>query len=483
MGLTTELINEFVKATKDKTPTKTESTVYGTIVDYNGSKWVRIDGSELLTPILTTVNLKDNDRVMVSIKNHTATVTGNLTTPSATTKDVSDVANQISEFEILVAYKVTTTDLEAINATIESLRAEAAKIDNADILYAEIDELAAKYAALDTVTAKDVEILNAEIERLEATFGDFTDITADSMEVIQADIDNLKGYNADFTYVSADVLTALNAEIKRLDAEKATIKDLDAKYANIDFSNIGHAAMESFYARSGLIEDVIVKDGTITGNLIGVTIKGDLIEGGTVVADKLVILGEDGLYYKLNSGVEGVTQEQLSTEEYQSALHGDNIIAHTITAEKISVTDLVAFDATIGGFNITEDAIYSGVKASADNTTRGIYMDKTGQWAVGDSNNFIRYYRDQNGQYKLEISAEMNTDIEVGGRNLIRNSINMIFTDYYFMSPEDLMTVTYDDDGNVTITGISASHDGVETATIIGTLATQNGDDSVLLSQ
>lgn len=450
MGLTADLINEFVKVTKDQTPAKPESTVYGSIVDYNGSKWVRIDGSDLLTPIETTVNVKDNDRVIVTIKNHTATVTGNLTTPSATTKDVSDVAKQISEFEILVAYKVTSTDLEAINATIESLRAEAAKIDNADILYAEIDELAAKYAALDTVTAKDVEILNAEIERLEATFGEFTDISADSMEVIQADIDNLKGYNADFTYVSADVLHALNAEIKRLDAEKATIKDLSAKYANIDFSNIGEAAMESFYARSGLIKDVTVGDGIITGELVGVTIKGDLIEGGTVVADKLVILGEDGLYYKLNSTVEGVTSEQLSTEEYQSGLHGENIIAHTITAEKVNVHDLVAFDATIGGFNITDSAIYSGVKESVGNTTQGIYMDKTGQMAIGDGSNFIKYYKDQNGVYKLEISAgsiamsSSGKTVETVVKELEETTVTSTVEEFYqSTSPTDLSGGTW----------------------------------------
>ena len=339
-------------------------------------------------------------------------------------------------------------------------------------------------STLDKVTAKDVEILNAEIERLEAEFGKFTDISADSMEVINADIDNLKGYNADFTYVSADILHALNAEIKKLDAEKASIKDLDAKYANIDFSNITNATMESFYAKSGLIDNVKIGDATITGELIGVTIKGNLIEGGTVVADKLVIRGEDGLYYKLNSGIEGITQEQLSTEEYQSGLHGNAIIANSITAEKIDVHDLVAFDATIGGFKITENAIYSGVKASADNTTRGIYMDNTGQWSVGDSNNFIRYYRDQNGKYKLEISAAMDTnvDVEVGARNLIRNSTNMIFTDYYF---DTSVSVTYDNEGNIELTGASINltyNDEGDVNLLSDSLTTTHDDGNVTLT-
>ena len=33
-------------------------------------------------------------------------------------------------------------------------------------------------------------------------------------------------------------------------------------------------------------------------------------------------------------------------------------------------------------------------------------MDNTGQISFGDSNNFIKYYKDQNGDYKLEVSAK-----------------------------------------------------------------------------
>ena len=36
MTLSNELISQFVKATKDDTKTKTDKTVYGTIVEYNG---------------------------------------------------------------------------------------------------------------------------------------------------------------------------------------------------------------------------------------------------------------------------------------------------------------------------------------------------------------------------------------------------------------------------------------------------------------
>ena len=202
--------------------------------------------------------------------------------------------------------------------------------------------------------------------------------------------------------VQAETIVSINNELQNIYNNYLKSETADIKYANIDFSNIGKAAMEYFYAHSGLIKNVVVGDQQITGELIGVTIKGDLIEGNTIVAEKLVIKGNDGLYYKLNTDGMGVEAEQT---EYNS-LNGSIIRAKSITATKIAVDDLVAFGATIAGFNITDEAIYSGVKESALNTTRGIYLDKDGQLAFGDSNNYLRFFKDSSGRYKLEISAE-----------------------------------------------------------------------------
>lgn len=432
MALSNDIISQFVKATNDKTDTKKETTVYGTTVEYGGKMYVRIDGSDLLTPISTTVKVETDERVTVTIKDHTATVTGNITSPSASTKDVDKVANQITEFEIVMAYKVSTTDLEAINATIDSLRAKTAYITEADISHAEIinaeiDKLKATYAELDHIDAKDITALTADIEKIKSMFAEVGSLTADEIDAINADIDQLKAYNAEFTYVSAEVLEAMKAAIKKLDVEKLTAKEAELKYANIDFSNIGEAAMEHFYATSGLIKDVVVGDGTIAGELVGVTIKGDLIEGNTVVADKLVIKGEDGIYYKLNIEGGAEPDEEITKEKLQNGLHGNVIIANTITAEKINVHDLVAFDATIGGFNITENSIYSGLKSTINNTTRGIYFDNTGQIAFGDSSNYLKYYKDTDGYWKLEVSAG---SIRLGGSsNTVEEAISDIKTE------------------------------------------------------
>lgn len=233
--------------------------------------------------------------------------------------------------------------------------------------------------------------------------------TDDSVaEAAQTAVNAVAKSYSKFAGLTAENFKAVNADIENLNTKKLDAESANIKFANIDFSNIGKAAMEYFYAQSGLIKDVVVGDQKITGHLIGVTISGDLIEGNTVKAEKLVVLGEDGLYYKLN--VNSLGEAVASSDvKYQNGLDGSVIIAKSVTAEKVSVKDLVAFGATIGGLNITDGSLYSGVKDSINNTTQGFYVDKNGQLYLGDAENFLRYYKAKDGTYKLAISAKSVT--------------------------------------------------------------------------
>ena len=452
MPLSSDLISQFVKATKDTSTEKVEKTVYGTVVEYDGGKYVRLDGSEFLTPISSTTNAENEDRVIVAIKNHNAVVTGNVTSPSPTTSElqgvdskVDNIGTKISEFEIVIAGKVDTQELNAANARIDELQTDNVTIKKtlnanaASIEYLEASEVTIK-GTLDAHAGYFEELAAVDVEitgRLDAADANIDSIQADNViirEELNAQKANIDTLNANNVEINRQ-LTAQDADIADLEAKKLSAEEAALKYANIDFSNIGKAAMEYFYANSGLIRDVIIDNGSITGNLVGVTIKGDIIEGGTVIADKLVIQGEDGLYYKLNTN--GVTTSTEQTE--YNSLNGSIITANTITAEKINVSDLVAFDATIGGFRITEHSIYSEVKSSVDNTTRGIYMDDDGQMAFGDERNFVKFFKDTDGTYKLEITAAVikfgsnnkNLEealesldgldgLEIGGRNLLQ---------------------------------------------------------------
>ena len=441
MSLSNDVVSQFAKTVNGKNKEKTESTVYGTVVIYGGQRYVKMDGSDLLTPCDTTVSANEGERVTVLVKNHTATINGNLSSPSARTGDVEDVREQVLEVQRVVADKATIKDLEVERARIEELVADNAvikgrvsaseadigelKTNNAKITgRLDANEASIKKLDAEKLTAKDAELKYATVEKLQATDAKVGNLETDNVSVkgrLDAAEGNIKNLNADNVAINKH-LSANDADIKSLRAEKLNAKDADIKYANIDFSNIGIAAMEKFYSESGLIKNVVVGDQTITGELVGVTIRGDLIEGNTIKADKLVIKGEDGLYYKLNTNGSTITSEQT---DYNS-LNGTLIQAKSITADKVAVTDLVAFGADIAGNHIGNGAIYSGVKTSALNTTKGFYLGSDGQVGIGDTNHYIQFYKGDNGEFHLRISAE---DILFGkSKKTIESAISEIDT-------------------------------------------------------
>ena len=412
MALSSDLISQFVQVTKEEKTNK-ETTVYGTIKEYNGGKYVQLDGSELLTPISITADALDGERVTVMIKDHTATVTGNLSSPSARTDTVKEIdgtvkeiGSKISEFEIIIADKVSVDRLEAEIARIDTLVSENVTITGRlDANEAEIKELTADNVTINgKLTAAEGNIEKLETDKLDAKVAEITYASIENLETMDAHIHNLEATYGEFQDLTTDKLTAVDADIKDLTANKLSATDAELKYANIDFANINMAAVKKLFSDSGIIKDLTVSDGKITGELVGVTIKGDLIEAGTLKADRLVVKGSDGKYYKINTDFDAEAMKGIEPVE-EDQIHGSTLVKKSIVAEKIAVDDLVAFGATIGGFHITNDAIYSGDKEGPTNTTRGVYMDNDGQFAVGDTSNYLRYYKDQNGRYKLEISA------------------------------------------------------------------------------
>lgn len=416
MPLSNDLISQFVKITKDKTKDTSETVVYGTVQDSkapNGLNYVKIDGSDLLTPVLATTVISPDDRVTIMIKNHSAVVTGNLTSPAPRVGDTLDIRTLNAQIARIDTLETVDTEIQgkltANIADINSLKTNTATISGTlDAAKADITTLKADTATINKkLTAAEADIDDLQANTLTAAQIEATYATIENLNVEKARIDVLESTIVTTEVLSATyaTITSLNTEKGRIDTletEKLSAADIEGKYANIDFSNISKATMGQFYANSGLIQNVVVGDSTITGKLVGVTISGDLIEGNTVKAEKLVIKGTDGLYYKLNT--DGVTTEAQQTN--QNSLDGSVIKAKSITATKINVTDLVAFGATIGGFAITDSALYSGTKASAVNTTRGIYLGKDAQAAIGDGTSYIKYYKDSNGNYKLAISAD-----------------------------------------------------------------------------
>lgn len=91
MKMPNDLIARFAKVATNK-PVKREQTLYGTVVKQDGETvYVTLDGSNVQTPMYTTVDTEPGNRVTVMIKNHTAIITGNISSPAARSTDVQAI--------------------------------------------------------------------------------------------------------------------------------------------------------------------------------------------------------------------------------------------------------------------------------------------------------------------------------------------------------------------------------------------------------
>lgn len=189
MPLSIDLISQFAKITKDKETEKKEVTAYGTIAEYAGRKCVKLDGSDLYTPVMTTVEAVEDERVIVSLKNHTATVIGNITSPAVRTETVRVIVDNVTGLEKVLDDTASTSDLAAIETRVDALETAdtnitqtlANKLDSSvaastyapktsiDALNEAVNKKLDSDTAANTYALKStINALNATIEALEA---------------------------------------------------------------------------------------------------------------------------------------------------------------------------------------------------------------------------------------------------------------------------------------------------------------------------
>lgn len=341
MALSKNLISDFVKATTDDTKTAEEITLYGTIVEYNGSKYVRLDGSDMLTPYTATVAAKAGERVRVSVGKHSATVTGNISSPAARTGDVEELGQKVDTFDVVVANKATIKDLEVERARVDDLVADNVVIKN---------QLTADSAEIKDLKADNVDIKGKLTAR-------------------DAEIENLKTNKID-----AEVVSANYATIKNLETTQASVKELSAKKADIDLANVNNAWINKGVLKDGSIGSAAIHEGAVTNAKIAdatieaakiKSINADSIAAGTIKTERLIIAGPDGQdsIVKAINIANGVSEAEVNGQKIQAA--------------SIDVVDLSAFQAKIAQFDMSQNAIYSG-KLAINDPTSGVYISTTG---------------------------------------------------------------------------------------------------------
>lgn len=412
MAIDSALITKLVKVTNDTPPNPKEDIVYGTIKLFNGRKYVQIDGSDILTPVKLTVDAIPEDRVVVMIKDHKAVSYSDLSMASARASQVAALNDHIQavfgEDESITDSRINVmgttlaligdkieivdSDIESLNSNISTINTKVNAIDSEiDAIDSDIEVINTELSAVDS----DISTLNSHVQTINSEIS-----TIDSTVATHGS--NIQLINSVFT-IENGIITGIHG--------------MDLHTLNVDNATMSIATIQKLFADSGIIQNAYSEESYVSGVLCGVTIIGDSIQAGTLKADRLVVRGNDGLFYKLNT--EAITGEQYDEhdqpiiQDETNSLKGSAIIANSITAEKIVGTDLVAFGATIAGFHIVSDAIlnggklFSGSKSDITDTTNpGIYMDATGQLCIGDSKNFVRYYKDQNDQFRLDIRAD-----------------------------------------------------------------------------
>ena len=429
MALSHEVVSQFAKLVDNK-PKKDEGvTVKGTYKIIGDIEYVQLDGSDVLTPVESTVEAKTGERVQVLIKDHFATVTGNISSPAARSKDVKDLADTVDEQGNTIQ-QMDNTIIQQGNSIIQmntSINQHETTINQHDT---KINQQGDQIVSINNTIISQGNSIEAnhnsiiaqgnQIDSMNNTITQHGNNITSMNNTIQQH-GNKIDQNSNTITQQGNSITEMNSDITILNSG-FTIKDgvitglskavvdnletnnLNAHYAQIDFANIKMEAVGKLFSDSGIIKDLIVGDQSITGELVGVTIKGDLIETNSLKADRLVIRGEDGLYYKLN--IDSLGQATVDSDtKYQNGLDGSVIVANSIVAEKIAVDDLVAFGATIGGFNIDTHSLHTHLKDSIDSSASGMFMDDTGQLVFGDGNNFIKYFKDTNNQWKLVIRS------------------------------------------------------------------------------
>ena len=406
MALSKNLISDFVKATTDDKKTAEETTLYGTIVEYNGSKYVRLDGSDMLTPYTATVAAKAGERVRVSVGKHSATVTGNVSSPAARTGDVEELGQKVDTFDAVVANKATIKDLEVERARVDDLVADNVviknqltadsaeikdlKADNVDIKGkltardAEIENLKANKIDAEVVSAnyatiKNLEATQASVKELSANKANITDLTAatgriDKLESKDIETDKLIAGKADITD-----LTAATGRIDKLESKDIETDNLVAKKADIDLANVNNAWINKGILKDGSIGSAAIHEGAVTNAKIAdatieaakiKSINADSIVAGTIKTERLIIAGPDGQdsIVKAINIANGVSEAEVNGQKIQAA--------------SIDVVDLSAFQAKIAQFDMSQNAIYSG-KLAINDPTSGVYISTTG-FGLGD---------------------------------------------------------------------------------------------------
>lgn len=244
------------------------------------------------------------------------------------------------------------------------------------------------------VSAAKARIGTIETTYIKATEADLKYATIEKANILEGKFENLEGRYAAFENATVDNLSAVNAWMDQADIH----------FATIDLANVSNAWIENGIIKDGSIGSAAIHDGAITNVKIAdatiesakiKNINADTIDSGTLRTKRLIITGEDGedsIVQAINMA-NGVPEALVNKNKLQVA--------------SIEVSDLSAFQAKIAGFDMLNNAIYSG-KTSITDPKSGIYISTVGI-GMGDG--------ELTGQNESPLQAYADGSFKLIGKN------------------------------------------------------------------
>lgn len=281
MDLSNNLVSQFVDVVNDPGKPVTNTDINGTVVEQNGVFTVRLDGSDIFTPVNATTEVKDGDRVLVKVIDHRAMIVGNATSPSIGAETAGGIAaDALSKYDDKLDDKVVgvfdlviTERLDAKYATVENLTATNATIENLTARNAYIDNLIFGTAGGESISTQFSNSVVANLGDAQIKSAMILDLSADKIISGSIKTNNVQIVSDDGRMLIAD------ETIQIRDANRARVqigKDASGDYSinvwdkdgNLMFSEGG--VTDKAIKKSIIRNDMISEDANISGGKIDI---------------------------------------------------------------------------------------------------------------------------------------------------------------------------------------------------------------------
>ena len=163
-----------------------------------------------------------------------------------------------------------------------------------------------------------------------------------------------------------DKIVTSEVTVEYLEANYAKMKDVEANFATIDLANVKDASIKSAMIDAGAVKTVQIADGSITDAKI-VELTANKITAGILSVERLELVGStSSIVYALNNSGELVS-------ENVNTLDGDVLTDRTITADKLVANSITANE--IASKTITANEILANTITSAELAAGSVTAD------------------------------------------------------------------------------------------------------------